>query len=110
MHLPEFIAGLPEIDTPFPATTVKTSALKSDHGLLVFFQILKDFELPAHRHRAQWGTVLEGQIELTIGDETRTYRQGESYYIPPGVVHSGKISAGTKVIDIFEEPERYKLK
>ncbi len=110
MQLPEFITGLPEIDTPFPATTVKTNALKSNDGLLVFFEFLKDFELPAHSHGAQWGTVLEGQIELTIGGETRTYRPGESYNIPAGVVHSGKISTGTKVIDIFAESERYKLK
>lgn len=110
MQLPEFITGLPEIDTPIPATTVKTSALKSNRGLLVIFQILKDFELPAHSHGAQWGTVLEGQIELTIGGETRTYGPGEAYNIPAGVLHSGKIPAGTKVIDIFEEPERYKLK
>lgn len=110
MQLPEFIATLPEIDMPVPATTVKTNALKSDRGLLVFFQILEDFELPAHSHGAQWGTVLEGQIELTIGGETRTYGPGESYNISAGVIHSGKITAGTKVIDIFEEPERYKLK
>ena len=63
-----------------------------------------------YSHGAQWGTVLEGQIELTIGGETRTYGPGEAYNIPAGVLHSGKIPAGTKVIDIFEEPERYKLK
>lgn len=110
MQLPKFITGLPGIDAPFPATIVQTNALKSDHALQVFFQIHQDFELPAHSHGAQWGTVLEGQIELTIDGETRTYRPGESYNIPAGAVHSGKIPAGTKLIDIFEEPERYKLK
>ena len=110
MQLPTFITGLPEIDMPIPATIVQTNALKSDHALLVFFQIHKDFELPAHSHGAQWGTVLEGQIELTIGGETRIYRPGDSYNIPAGVVHSGKLPAGTTVIDIFEEPDRYKLK
>lgn len=110
MQLPQFITDLPEIEMPFPATTVKTSALKSDKGLLVFFDILKDLDLPAHSHGAQWGTVLEGQIELTIGGETRTYGPGDSYSIPAGVVHSGKIPAGTKVIDLFEEPDRYRLK
>ena len=32
------------------------------------------------------------------------------YFIQSGVVHSVKIPAGTKVIDFFEEKERYKLK
>ena len=110
MEFPEIVTRLPELDLPFPPTAVKTNALKSDRGLLVFFHILKDFDLPAHSHKAQWGTVLEGQIELTIGGETRTYGAGDSYNIPDGVVHSGRLSAGAKLIDFFEEPDRYKLK
>ena len=110
MKLPEIITGLPEVELPFPPTIVKTSALKSDKGLLVFFQILKDVDLPAHSHKGQWGTVIDGKIELTIGGETRTYGPGDSYYIPAGVVHGGKLFAGAKIIDFFEEPGRYKLK
>lgn len=110
MKLPEIITGLPEIELPFPPTTVKTSAMKSDKGLLVFFQILKDVDLPPHSHKGQWGTVIDGQIELTIGGETRRYGPGDSYNIPAGVVHSGRLPAGAKMIDFFEEPDRYKLK
>ena len=110
MEFPEIITGLPEIELPFAPTAVKTSALKSDKGLLVFFQILKDVDLPAHSHKGQWGTVIDGQIELTIGGETRTYGPGDSYYIPAGIVHSGRLPAGAKIIDFFEEPDRYKLK
>ena len=110
MELPEIITRLPEAELPFPSTKVKTSVLQSERGQLVFFQILKDVDLPAHSHKGQWGTVLEGQIELTIGGETRTYGPGGSYYIPAGVVHSGKLPAGAKIIDFFEEPDRYRLK
>jgi quercetin dioxygenase-like cupin family protein len=110
MELPEIITRLPEVEFPLPSTIVKSSALKSDQGLLVFFQAVKDLEVPAHSHKAQWGTVLDGQIELTIGGETRTYSRGDSYNIPAGVVHSGRIPAGAKIIDFFEEPDRYQLK
>ena len=110
MELPEIITRLPEVELPFPPTAVKTSALKSDQGLLVFFHILKDLDLPAHSHKAQWGTVLDGRIELTIGGETRTYGPGDSYYIPAGVEHSGRLPAGAKIMDFFEEPDRYRLK
>jgi quercetin dioxygenase-like cupin family protein len=110
MELPEIITGLPEIELPFPPTAVKTSALKSDQGLLVFFQFLKDIDLPAHSHKGQWGTVIDGQIELTIGGETRTYGPGDSYNIPAGVVQSGRLPAGAKIVDFFEEPDHYKLK
>ena len=71
---------------------------------------VKDVELPAHSHKGQWGTVLEGQVEITIGGETRLHGPGSSYYIPASVVHSAKAAAGAKVIDFFEEPDRYQLK
>lgn len=110
MEFPEMITRLPEADLPFPSTAVKTSVLQSDHGQLVFFQIFDDVDIPAHSHKAQWGTVLEGEVELTIGGETRSYGPGSSYYIPAGVVHSARAPAGAKVIDFFEEHDRYKLK
>ena len=54
--------------------------------------------------------MIEGEIEMTVGGETRTYGPGDTYYIPAGVVHSANVPAGAKAIDFFEEPNRYKLK
>jgi quercetin dioxygenase-like cupin family protein len=110
MELPEIITRLPEADLPFPSTTVKTHVLQSEQGQVVFFQILKDVDLPAHSHKGQWGTVLEGQVEITIGGETGMYGPGSCYYIPAGVVHSARAPAGAKVIEFFEEPDRYRVK
>lgn len=110
MPLPAFIRALPALDLPFPEDAVRTNAVRSDAGLVVFFTFLKDFDLPPHSHRGQWGTVLEGAIELTIGGETRRYRPGEPYDIPAGTVHSARVPAGTVVMDVFEEPDRYPLR
>jgi len=110
MELPDFITRLPEADLPLPSTTVKTHLLQSEQGQVVFFQILKDVDLPAHSHKGQWGTVLEGQVEITIGGDTRMYGPGSCYYIPAGVVHSARAPAGAKVIEFFEEPDRYRVK
>lgn len=110
MELPEIITRLPEIALPFPTTSVRTSLLQSEHGQLVFFQILEDVELPPHSHKGQWGTVLEGQVELTVGGSTQLHHAGSSYFIPAGVVHGAKIAAGTKIIEFFEEPDRYRPK
>jgi quercetin dioxygenase-like cupin family protein len=110
MELPEIITRLPEAELPLPSGTAKTNVLQSAQGQLVFFQVLKDSGLPAHSHKAEWGTVLEGQVDLTIAGETRTHRPGGSYYVPAGVVHSVKALAGTTFIVFFEEPDRYQLK
>jgi len=109
MELPDFLTNLPSIDSPIPADVVRTSAIQSDRGMMVIFEFLKDFILPPHSHKGQWGTVLEGAVVLTIGDDTQTYTPGMSYSIPSGVVHSATAKAGTKVIDIFEEQDRYAL-
>jgi quercetin dioxygenase-like cupin family protein len=110
MNLPDMITRLPEADLPLPPTALKTGVLQSEHGQLVFFQIFENIEIPPHSHKAQWGIVLEGEIEMTVGGETRTYGPGSTYYIPAGVVHSARVPAGCKAIDFFEEPDRYKLR
>ena len=110
MNFPNFIMAFPPIDVPFPEDVVQTRAIQSDAGLVVFFTFLQDMELPMHAHGAQWGTVVEGGIELTIGGKTRNYGPGDSYSIPAGVEHGALIKAGTKVIDVFEEADRYPIK
>jgi quercetin dioxygenase-like cupin family protein len=109
LPFPDFITAFPSIDVPFP-NVVSTAVVKSDAGLVAFFTFHKDMELPVHAHGAQWGTVIEGEIEFTIGGVTKIYKPGDSYAIPSGVEHGATIKAGTRVIDVFEEPDRYALK
>ena len=110
MPFPSFINDLPSLDVPFPSDVVQTSAVRSDEALVVYFTILKDVELPEHSHGPQWGAIFEGEIELTIGGETRTYRPGDTWDIPAGTLHSGKLKAGSLLMDVFEEADRYPLK
>lgn len=110
MRLPDFIRAMPALDIPFPEEAVTTRALRSEAGLMVFFTFHQDVTLPAHSHKGQWGTVLEGELELTIDGEARIYRPGEAYSIPSGKVHAVKIKSGTVALDLFEEPDRYPLR
>jgi len=110
MDYPDFMMKFPALDLPYPDDVVEARAIRSDRGLALFFIFHKDMDLPAHSHKDQWGTVLAGSLDLTIGDERRTFHPGESYFIPAGVAHSARIPAGTKILDVFEEPDRYPLK
>jgi len=49
-------------------------------------------------------------MTLTIGDETKTYKKGDYYYIPSGVIHSATFKKRTRVMDFFADEERYKIK
>ena len=110
MTFPDFMSDFPSLDLPFPDDVVQSAAIRSEAGLVVFFTFLKDMDLPTHAHKAQWGSVIEGEIEFTIGGETRVYRPGDSYAIPEGVPHGARIKAGTRVVDVFEEADRYGLR
>ena len=110
MSYPDFIKAFPSIDVPFPEDVVQTAVVQSEVGLVAFFTFLKDMKLPPHSHGAQWGTVVEGQIEFTIGGATKIYKAGDSYSIPAGVEHGALIKSGTRVIDVFEEADRYAIK
>ncbi len=110
MQLPDFIKAFPALEIPFPEDLVSSHAIRPDARLVVFFEFHKDFVLPPHSHLAQWGTVLDGELEFTIAGETRTLGPGAIYDIPSGAEHGAVIKAGTKVIDVFEEADRYPVR
>ncbi len=105
---PEPIRKLPEADIPIEG--IKAYLSQSDTHQIIFMEFEKDVDLSEHSHAAQIGIVLEGQIDLTIDGKKKTYTKGDRYYIPDGVLHSGKIYAGYADITFFDEPDRYSMK
>lgn len=77
---------------------------------LYFFEIEAVAKVAEHAHNTQWGVVFDGEMDLTIGGETKTYRKGDYYLIPSGVVHSATFKERTLVMDFFTERQRYKVK
>jgi quercetin dioxygenase-like cupin family protein len=75
---------------------------------VVFLDIDPVGTIPPHSHGNQWGIVVEGEMELTIGDETRRYRPGDRYYISAGVVHSATFLSHCRAIDVSAESARYR--
>jgi len=105
LSYPEMIESLPNVDVP--ADGVRGKLLQSAAHQVVFFEIEPIGAIGLHRHGAQWGIVVEGEMNLTIGAETKTYRAGDTYYIPAGVEHGATFKTHVKVVDVFDEPDRY---
>lgn len=110
MQLPDFIDALPRLELPVPDEVIETRVVRSDSALAAFFIAHQTFELPEHSHKGQWGTVLEGQLDLTIEGALTVHTPGSSYNIPSGAVHKAKVHAGSVVFDVFEEPDRYPIR
>ena len=105
---PEIIKRLPEADAPF--RDIKVWLLQGPTASAIFVEAVKDSEVPAHAHGTQWGVVVAGELVLTIGGKTQTYSPGQEYLIPAGVSHSAILRKGVRVIDFFDDPNRYRPK
>lgn len=103
---PEFITNLPEADIPFPGVRGRISQAP-DHQI-IFMDIEPVGAVAPHRHGEQWGIVVEGEMQLTIGETTRTYRAGDSYHIPANVEHAATFLTRVRVIDVFADAHRYR--
>ena len=102
---PPFLRELPMVDSPL--ASLRGWMLRTGQALAMFYEIPDGVEVPEHAHGAQWGVVLEGTVEFTIGGETRTYRRGDTYYVPDGVAHRAVIGPGYVGIDVFADADRY---
>ncbi|UCF33462.1 MAG: cupin domain-containing protein [Phycisphaerales bacterium] len=100
-----FITDLPEIDIPVEGVHGWLSQGK-DHQV-VFFDIDPIGTIPPHSHGQQWGTVVEGEMDLTIGGETRRYGPGDAYFIPADVEHAATFLSHFRAIDVFADAHRY---
>lgn len=97
-------------EADIPINGIKAYLSQGESHQVIFMEFSEDTPLAEHSHAAQWGIVLEGRIDLIIGDEKRIYTKGDRYFIPEGVIHSGKIYAGYADITFFDQPDRYKAK
>lgn len=94
------INQFPEVQ-PIPGCRLR--APHGEHIMLSYLRMEPGAEVPSHAHpHEQAGMLLEGQLELTIGDETRVMRPGEMYIVPGGVTHRAvAINGPVLVLDIF---------
>ena len=105
---PEAIEALPHADIPFDGCTAYI--VNGENEQVLFMKFEKDVALPVHSHRAQWGIVLAGTIEMEIDGVKMKYVKGDNYYIPAGVRHKGMIFAGYSDITYFDQKDRYTAK
>lgn len=74
----------------------------SDNMTLAYWRFEPGAELPLHDHiNEQVVNVIEGEIELVVGEETHILKPGVVMVLEPNVPHSGKALTAARVIDVF---------
>ena len=105
---PEFIQNLSEADLPL--TGARGWLVNSENGQVLFILAIAQTLLPEHKHGDQWGIVVDGEMELTIGERTDIYRKGDSYFIPAGTTHKAVLYKGLRALDFFADRDRYQTR
>ena len=80
--------------------------LRTPYGENMMFSYLEmdeGAEIPLHHHpHEQGGMLLEGRMQLTIGDETQICEAGSMFLIPPNTPHRAVAVDGPAVVlDVF---------
>lgn len=104
---PEIITSLPQADVPLAG--VRAYLFQGEDKQLVFMTFADDVDVPEHAHAAQWVVVLDGEVELTMAGEKAVYRRGDTYFVPAGAPHAARVKAGSRLLDIFDEADRYRV-
>lgn len=98
-----------------PRENIPGVALRTFWGekmLLTLIDLAPGAVIPPHSHpHEQVGTLVAGEMEMTVGDETRTVAAGVIYVVPGDVVHSVRVGpAGAQAVEVFAPVrEEYKF-
>jgi quercetin dioxygenase-like cupin family protein len=97
---------LNQLTTKELAPGVDVKAFSGEKMTLTLFRMAPGAAIPEHAHpHEQMGTVLEGAIELIVGEEKRQVSQGDCWQIPANVVHTGRaLDKPCQVLEFFSPP------
>ena len=86
---------------PVPGCRMRTPF--GNNMMLSYLEMEEGAEVPMHSHpHEQGGMLIQGTLQLTIGDETRICEPGAMFLIPSNVPHRA-VAIGGKcvVLDVF---------
>ena len=84
---------------------IKIKVISGEKLMLSFVEISEGAGMLQHSHPyEQAGIVLEGEIEIVIGTESRRLEHGQSYFIPANVPHMLRPGKQARILDVFSPP------
>jgi quercetin dioxygenase-like cupin family protein len=78
-------------------------AIHGERQTVAIVDLEGNLDVPEHSHdNEQLGFVLEGEITMTIGGDSRALHAGDTYVILSNIPHSARSGPeGAKVVDVF---------
>jgi len=81
----------------------------SEHMTFAYYEIDDGAALHAHSHPNEevWH-IIDGEVDLTLGEETRRVRAGQAVVIPAGTTHAIAVKRACRAI-VVDHPVRHEL-
>jgi len=74
----------------------------SENMTFAYWDIKADAILPEHsHHHEQVSSMISGEFEIKVSDETKVLKPGSVLIIPANATHSGRAITDCKLIDTF---------
>jgi unsaturated pyranuronate lyase len=89
---------------------IRLRSVELQNLMMTFVEYPAGSRVPAHHHPCEQITyVLEGLLEVTVGDEQRVLGSGEGVRVPPHTEHSSRpIDGPAKALDAWTPvPQRF---
>jgi len=92
---------LEDVQEREPVPGYRVRLVHSAGMTVAHWEIESGAAMPEHSHmHEQIVNFIEGEFELTLGDEVRTAGPGTVAVIPPDVPHSGRAITGCRIIEV----------
>ncbi|MBM3505872.1 MAG: cupin domain-containing protein [Alphaproteobacteria bacterium] len=100
MDFPERMRELPRFGPSLDVFSMMASGARA-----LFGSYRAGVTLAPHAHDTDnYGTILEGELVLTVDGAERTYRAGDWYHLPPNTSHASRFPKATRQIDFWFDP------
>ena len=101
---PAFFDKLSKLSIP---AEIARAWVMTDRAQVLFYEVVEGSRSDDLAEGAEWGLILEGQVDITIDGETTSYHKGDTYLIPGGVPNHKVNHPGVIGIDVFEQSDRF---
>ena len=95
-----------ELEPKKLAEGIEMRVIPGEKMTMVFFDLAPGAEVPEHSHpHEQMGTVIKGTLEFVLCGEKRIVKEGDAYYVPSDMVHSGRCGESpSQILEVFSPP------
>jgi len=71
---------------------LRSHAILGNKLVMAIMELEVGFVDPGHAHpNEQCGYVLQGELEMAVGDERQTLKAGDAYFVPGDALHSFRV-------------------